>query len=110
MRQEFSKPVKAAAFLRSAGHCECGCGLKIQGTPEYHHRLACALGGTNELENCQVLAPKCHKLITHGRGQDGNSAVKKSIRIAEKRAGIRPKSRGFRGWRRFDGSIVRADR
>jgi 5-methylcytosine-specific restriction protein A len=105
MRDEFSKKTKIQAWQRCGGRCECGCNQKILGTPEYHHRLACALGGSNEFENCVVMSKRCHRLITHGDGLDGNSAIDKSQRILEKRAGVRTKRGGFRGWRTFNGEI-----
>jgi hypothetical protein len=110
MRQEFSKKTKLEAWERAGGHCECGCGQKIYGDAQYHHILAAELGGLNDLRNCMVMKPKCHDRITHGNGLDGNAAIKKSTRILEKRAGVRAKRGGFRGWRKFDGTIVRSDR
>ena len=101
MRHEFPKFVKLAAWERSGGHCEC-CGQKIIGTPEYHHRVPCAVGGSNALDNCQVLAVKCHKLRT---AQIDVPEIAKSHRIFEKRIGARSKPSGFRFWRGFDGSI-----
>jgi 5-methylcytosine-specific restriction protein A len=104
MRQEFSKKTKLEAWERCGGRCEC-CGQKILGTPEYHHILPDNLGGLNDLRNCMVMAKKCHRLITDGDGLDGNSAIDKSQRILEKRAGVRTKRGGFRGWRTFSGEV-----
>lgn len=105
MRQEFTKDTKLAAWERCGGRCECGCNQKIYGDAQYHHILPANLGGLNDLANCMVMKPKCHARITHGDGLDGNKAIKKSTRIAEKRAGIRAKGQGFRGWRTFSGEI-----
>lgn len=93
MRAEFSKKTKLEAWHRCGGRCECGCGRKILGTPEYHHIVEAALGGSNDLTNCQVLDPKCHRLIT---STVSVPQVAKSQRVFEKRAGVRTKSRGFR--------------
>ena len=69
-RAEFSKATKAAAMLRAGGLCEC-CGLKIIGTPEYDHVTPAAIGGSDDLDNCRVLDPKCHRRKSHGKGIDG---------------------------------------
>ena len=102
MRLEFTKATKLAAFQRSGGRCECGCGLKVLGTPEYHHRIPAALGGSNDLDNCEVWDPKHHKQQT---AEKDVPQIAKSKRIAEKRMGLRSKSPGFRrpppGWDSF---------
>ena len=102
MRQEFSKHVRIAAWERSGGNCEC-CGQKIIGVPEYHHLVPAAVGGSNTLDNCQVLAKRCHRVRTENIDVP---EIAKSQRIFEKRIGARIKRRGFRGHRKFDGSIV----
>jgi 5-methylcytosine-specific restriction protein A len=91
-RAEFSKKTKLAAWERCGGRCECGCGQKILGVPEYHHKVAAALGGSNDLDNCQVLVKRCHRLIT---SEETVPAVSKAVRGFEKRIGAR-RSRGFR--------------
>lgn len=104
MRQEFPKSVKLAAFERCAGRCECGCGLKIIGTPHYdHYPIPAAINGPGTLDNCRVLDPKHHRQIT---AEKDIPEIAKSTRIYEKRIGARTKRGGFRGHRRFDGSIV----
>jgi 5-methylcytosine-specific restriction endonuclease McrA len=105
MRQEFPDKTKMAAWDRCGGVCECGCLKTIYNRPEYHHILPASLGGLNDLRNCMVMRKACHDKITNGGGLDGNKAVKKSIRIAEKRAGLRAKGQGFRGWRTFSGEV-----
>lgn len=99
-RQEFSKGVKLQAWERSNGHCECGCGQKIIGTPEYDHRLEDYLGGANDLANCVVMSKRCHRLKT----EKNRPEIDKTRRIFEKRAGVR-KRQGFRGWRKFNGDV-----
>lgn len=103
-RAEFSKATKAAAMLRAGGLCEC-CGLKIVGTPEYDHVTPAAIGGSDDLDNCRVLDPKCHRRKSHGKGIDGNPEIARTKRLQEKRLGLRKKSRGFRGSRKFDGTV-----
>lgn len=90
-RAEFSKLTKARAFERCAGRCECGCGLRIQGTPEYDHIIPAAIGGSADLDNCQVLDPKCHRRKTSGDVPE----IARTRRLEEKRLGLRPKRRGF---------------
>ena len=103
-RDEFPKSVKIAAWKRSGGRCECGCMLKIIGTPHYdHHPIPASLGGPGTLENCRVLDPKHHKQITDDQDVP---AIAKSNRVFEKRIGARSKRCGFRGHRKFNGEIV----
>jgi len=91
-RAEFSKKTRLQAFERCKGICECGCNQKIITSAEYHHIIAAAIGGSNELDNCQVLSKKCHRRITTTKTIKITS---KATRIYEKRAGVR-KGRGFR--------------
>lgn len=61
---EFSRKVKAAAFLRSGGKCEmCGLAFKA-GSAEYDHALPAALGGAPTLANCRAICQPCHKAKT----------------------------------------------
>ena len=93
-RDEFPKKVKIAAFERANGRCECGCGLKIIGIPEYdHYPVPAALGGPGTIENCRVLSRKCHRRIT---AEGDQPAIAKSTRGYEKRLNARSKGRGFR--------------
>lgn len=92
-RHEFSKKVKLAAWERCGGICECGCLMKIIGTPEYdHYPVPAALGGPGTIDNCRVLSKKCHRIIT---SRDDVPAIAKSQRIYEKRAGVRKTRRPF---------------
>lgn len=84
-RAEFSKQTKLEAWKRCGGFCECGCGLKILGVPEYDHIIPAAIGGSNDLDNCQVLMKKHHRDKT----DEDVPAISKSQRIYEKRAGLR---------------------
>ena len=104
-RAEFSKATKLAAWERSGGRCECGCGQKILGTPEYDHIIEDTLTHDNSLENCMVMSKRCHRLKTDRNRPE----IDKTRRIAEKRAGVRT-GRGFRGWKRMNGDIVWRDK
>jgi len=94
MRQEFSKSVKIAAWTRCGGRCECGCGLKIIGTPEYdHYPVPASLNGPGTLDNCRVLDRKHHRQIT---AEKDIPEIAKSERIFEKRIGLRKSRRPMR--------------
>lgn len=113
MRREFPKAVRAAAFLRSKGHCE-ECGTKLlPGRFAYDHVLPDGLGGEPTLENCAVLCSggraTCHGIKTAERDVP---ATAKADRIREKHLGIRKPKRPFPGSRadtrrrRMDGEVV----
>jgi 5-methylcytosine-specific restriction endonuclease McrA len=69
----FPEAVKDRAFSRSYGQCECkrsGCPRPHVGRcptklsphgAEYHHIIAEAEGGSNELFNCEVLCDACYE-------------------------------------------------
>lgn len=88
-RQEFSKATKRAAWERCGGICECGCKKKIQ-RAEYDHIVAAALGGSNSLDNCQVLTRACHAKKSN---KHDKPSIAKAVRIIEKRAGLRKTKR-----------------
>jgi 5-methylcytosine-specific restriction endonuclease McrA len=101
MRQEFPKRIKLAAFDRAGGKCEL-CGAKLfAGNIEYHHSKECTFGGEPTLENCVCACRGCHRAVTNRQAK----VVAKSNRVRAKHLGI-DKRRGFKGWRRFDGSVV----
>lgn len=90
-RKEFPKSVKLAAWQRSGGHCECGCGVKIIAGdgPEYDHVIEDAIGGEPTLDNCRVLRKRCHKAKTGKRRPE----IDKARRIFEKQIKARSTSR-----------------
>lgn len=93
MRREFSRKVRAAAFLRANGTCEsCSAKLKV-GEGEVDHILPCALGGEPMLANARVLCSVCHK----AKSADDIKTVRKSDRQRDKASGATLSSpRGFR--------------
>ncbi len=103
-RAEFAKKTKLEAWDRADGKCEGeGCGLPLKGKRiEYDHRIPCALGGGNTLENCVVLCKPCHDGKTFGRDIP---VIAKVARIRKREAGIKKKS-SFRGWRKMNGNAV----
>lgn len=66
-RREFTAKIKVAAFKRSNGICECGCGQRLMpGKIEYDHRIPDAMGGEPTLENCMAVTSSCHAAKTRG--------------------------------------------
>lgn len=76
----FSDTVKAQAFKRSGGRCECRrkshkhilgrclAVLLTRSAGEFHHVTAASQGGSDGLSNCEVLCRSCHKNTTsYGR-------------------------------------------
>ncbi|CAA2139509.1 HNH endonuclease [Hyphomicrobium sp. ghe19] len=94
-RQEFSKKVKLAAWQRSGGICECGCGVKIIAGdgPEYDHIKEDTIGGEPTLENCRVMRKRCHDAKTRKRRPE----IDKTRSGFEKRINARKKSRPIPG-------------
>lgn len=101
--------IKREVFARSESMCEReGC---EQVGKEIDHIIAQALGGTNELDNLELLCREHHREKT----ADDMARIAKADRMAgrtgqqakrKKRGTGQIKSAGFRQWRRFDGSIV----
>jgi 5-methylcytosine-specific restriction endonuclease McrA len=90
MRTEFSKQTKREAWLRckrnGIPYCEGVCQQPLEGRrPQYDHIIAAELGGSNELDNAQVLCPKCHRIKT---SMEDMPAIAKSNRVRDKHAGI----------------------
>lgn len=90
-RQEFTAKTKLAAFDASGGCCvSCGCKLIGGRSPEYDHRIPCALGGDNSVENCDVLCRPCHRAKTSGADVP---TIAKAKRVRAKHVGAKkPKS------------------
>ena len=106
MRHEFTNATKLAAWKRAHGHCE-QCGILFAGKRgHYDHIVSCAMGGSNELDNCQLICEPCHREKT---GKEDIPAIAKSNRVRERHAGIRTK-RAILAWRNFAGEIVRKPR
>jgi 5-methylcytosine-specific restriction protein A len=106
VRHEFSAKVRAEAFRRSGGRCEtCGFLLRV-GHFDFDHRIANGLGGLPTLDNCVVCCRGCHGTKTY---TSDIPAIARAKRRVMKAAGIRTKRRTIRAWRKFDGTIVRAD-
>lgn len=108
MRREFSTAVRRAAWARANGACEmivdgrrCNAPIDLGGF-HYDHTIPVWFCDDATLENCQVVCVPCHRDKTN---RDlGNIA--KSKRIINKRIKATKSKRGFRGWRKFDGTVV----
>ena len=111
-RREFSKQVKRAAFERANGFCEGmpygeRCNVKLTlGKYHYDHDIPDALGGEPIIENCVCLCVACHRDKTSTKDIP---AIAKTKRIQDRQKGIK-KPRTMTRWRRFDGTIVTAER
>lgn len=110
-RSEFSRTTKLKAFERAQGRCEtCNCKLGAQDRKEFDHVLPCALGGTNTVENCEVLCVACHKAKTKGdKGRiakaDRQRATHQGFK-APKRGGFQTNKSGK--WKKkMNGEVVR---
>ncbi len=90
MRTEFSNRVKAAAALRSGGHCEACTRKLMTGDYHYDHEIPDALGGEATLENCRVLCRACHHTKT---SSEDMPRIAKANRNFRKSRGIRNPSR-----------------
>jgi len=108
MRREFSNWTKAQAALRAAGHCE-GCTRKLlAGDYHYDHRIPDAMGGSSDIDNCQVLCKSCHSTKTRKKDVPEIAKAKRRQRAAQ---GIRRRStfacsRDSRFKKKIDGSVV----
>jgi 5-methylcytosine-specific restriction protein A len=98
--------VKIRVFDRAGGVCP-ECTLPIVGKlrPAYDHIQALINGGQHREANLQLLCVPCHAVKTKA------DVAEKSVtaRIRAKHLGIK-KPRTIRAWRKFDGTIVYAER
>ena len=90
-RREFSGKVMAQAALRADGRCE-GCTRRLMtGDYHYEHVIPHAIGGSPNLDNCQVLCCSCHSVKT---------TIEDVPRIAKSKRNYR-KARGIKNPSRF---------
>ena len=116
-RKHISRKARLQMASDQRYQCRCGtpgCWLSVDGGWEVDHVLALALGGADERENWALLNRACHRGrasktsrdVTMIRKADRQRRYHKTGR-SRTRKGPPMRSRGFTGWRRFDGSIVR---
>jgi len=75
--------------VRQSGRCACPCGEKLNALTEGvtdEHRIALALGGTNDLENRELWRTPCAKAKTAKKDQP---AIAKCNRIIARENGTR---------------------
>lgn len=114
-RHEFSKTTRREALTRSQGLCEgilsggnkCAANL-WQKPRHFDHIIPCAIGGTNELSNCQVLCVQCHGSKTQ---KIDVPMIAKAKRISDKHRGIRKPStfacsRNSKWKKKLNGEVV----
>jgi 5-methylcytosine-specific restriction protein A len=101
---DFTRQQRAEIAKRAGFHCQM-CGLNAL-PGEADHILPVELGGESEVENGRWLCAPCHRSKTKADIQ----GIRKADRVRDRNNGVMPKSRrGFRGWRLFNGTIVRRD-
>lgn len=98
--------VKIRIFDRAGKRC-AECTLPIIGKlrPEYDHKVALINGGKHCESNLQLLCSECHKTKTRSDVAEKSVMARKRL----KAVGIK-KKRTMTSWRRFDGSVVHAER
>ena len=105
-RTEFSNKVKTHAAIRANGHCEICTRKLLTGDFHFDHEIPDGLGGKADVSNCRVLCRSCHKNKTTQADVPRIAKAKRNYRASH---GIK-KARSITAWRRFDGTIVRANR
>ncbi len=101
VRKEFSARTKRQAWERANGFCQ-SCYMPLDRGHHYDHIDPDWFSKDYELQNCQVICRDCHSIKTKRDIKN----IAKSKRIINKRIKATTSKRGFRGWRRFDGTLV----
>jgi 5-methylcytosine-specific restriction endonuclease McrA len=104
-RKRLSRRDRLAIWEAHGGVCVT-CGLKIDGARErwiVEHVRALELGGTNDTAN---LGP-AHERCGIEKTKDDHSRAGKAKAVKAKHLGIKKAKRPFRGWRGFDGRLIR---
>jgi 5-methylcytosine-specific restriction protein A len=99
--------VKARVYLDAEGRCQ-HCTRFVDGSAllgQYDHIIPLILGGENRESNLQLLCVPCHKAKT----KLDVKLKAKVARVQKRHLGIK-KPRTIRSWRKFDGTIVYAER
>lgn len=98
--------VKVRTFEKHGGKCAV-CTLRIRGKllPAYDHIVALVNGGSHREFNLQLLCVPCHEIKTGADVAEKSRVYRKRV----KHLGLK-KPRTIRSWRRFDGTIVHAER
>lgn len=83
------------------------CTLAIRGklAPAYDHVQALINGGSHREGNLQLLCVPCHAIKTKEDVAEKSNVYRKRLKAQGQK-----KPRTIRSWRRFDGTIVHAER
>lgn len=99
--------VKLRVWERCGGKCALtGRKLSVGDAYDFDHIIALANGGQHREANLQVVSRDAHK----AKSREDVARRAKADRIRKRHLGLQEKSRGFRAWRKFDGTIVWKDR
>ncbi len=104
-RRTLSPRERAKFFASRGGTCD-SCGVKIRSGCRWDvdHVRSLENGGSNDLDNLQLLCQNCHGAKTP---QDRKQAATTRRKYTKAVVPNKHKTRGgFRGWRKFDGTIV----
>lgn len=113
-RRRLTAAEKRLLWDRQVGTCNCGCGGElIPGQVDVEHQIPLSLGGPDTLENMSLWLRACHKAKT----REDVRRLAKAKRMeryhatgrSRARKGPPMQSRGFSGWRKFNGEVVRAE-
>lgn len=114
-RKAIPDRVKTEAWEQADGRCQ-QCGIPCDGAEgaDYHHDhvTPVALGGSNDIENIQILCFACHAQKTADDIERIAKADRQGQRSGQgarrkKRGTGQIKSAGFKAWRKFNGDVVR---
>lgn len=107
-RKSLSRNQRAELFLEHKGVCHL-CNIRIQAERgeawEVEHVEAREISGRDDWANLRPAHVSCHKVKT----KEDKAVIAKCNRNRNRNLGIK-KPRTIRSWRRFDGSIVHAER
>jgi 5-methylcytosine-specific restriction endonuclease McrA len=105
-RRKLTTKERLSVWERDKGHCAiCGRKLAPGDVWQADHPRALGLGGPDCLELLRVICSWCYP----EKNADDTRRIAKAKRGKARHVGAKAKSqRGFKGWRRFDGTLVRA--
>lgn len=104
-RRSLSTRERLRLFELAGGVCHiCGGKIRPGEAWEIEHVIPLAISGDDADENRKPAHVKCHRSKTTEDRRD----IARCQRLHAKHIGAKPKrARGFQGWRKFDGTIVR---